>query len=128
MKTKHIFLSVLIASSGFAFTACDGYLDEVPEASISPEVYFTEATHIQASADNLYADILPSHGTGNTYGIYKDDATTDNQIEVTAPNRFTCTLWKVKPVIGTSIKYTRSILYYRMCCLNLGIIMLMETT
>ena len=48
MKTKHIFLSVLIASSGFAFTACDDYLDEVPEASISPEVYFTEATHIQA--------------------------------------------------------------------------------
>ena len=41
MKTKHIFLSVLIASSGFAFTACDDYLDEVPEASISPEVYFT---------------------------------------------------------------------------------------
>ena len=37
--------------------------------SISPEVYFTEATHIQASADNLYSDILPSHGTGNTYGI-----------------------------------------------------------
>lgn len=95
MKTKHIFLSVLIASSGFAFTACDDYLDEVPEASISPEVYFTEATHIQASADNLYSDILPSHGTGNTYGIYKDDATTDNQIEVTAPNRFTSTLWKV---------------------------------
>ena len=42
MKTKHIFLSVLIASAGFAFTACDDYLDEVPEASISPEVYFTE--------------------------------------------------------------------------------------
>lgn len=35
MKIKHIFLSVLIASSGFIFTACDNYLDEVPEASIS---------------------------------------------------------------------------------------------
>ena len=46
MKTKHIFLSVLIASAGFAFTACDDYLDEVPEASISPEVYFTEALQI----------------------------------------------------------------------------------
>ena len=57
MKIKHIFLSVLIASSGFIFTACDNYLDEVPEASISPEVYFTEATHIQASADNLYSDL-----------------------------------------------------------------------
>ena len=60
-----------------------------------PQVYFYRITHIQASADNLYSDILPSHGTGNTYGIYKDDATTDNQIEVTAPNRFTSTLWKV---------------------------------
>ena len=105
MKIKHIFLSVLIASSGFIFTACDNYLDEVPEASISPEVYFTEATHIQASADNLYSDILPSHGTGNTYGIYMR-----------------------KPAIGTLIKYTKSILYYRMCCLILEIKMLMETT
>ena len=108
MKTKHIFLSVLIASTGFAFTACDDYLDEIPEASISPEVYFTEATHIQASADNLYSDILPSHGTGNTYGIYKDDVR--------------------KPAIGILITYTKSILYCRMCCPNLGIIMLMGTT
>lgn len=110
MKTKHIFLSVLIASSGFAFTACDDYLDEVPEASISPEVYFTEATHIQASADNLYSDILPSHGTGNTYGIYKDDATTDNQIEVTAPIVLLppCGKWTMrKPAIGILIKYTK---------------------
>lgn len=59
MKIKHIFLSVLIASSGFIFTACDNYLDEVPEASISPEVYFTEATHIQASADNLTLIFFP---------------------------------------------------------------------
>lgn len=42
MKTKHIFLSVLIASAGFAFTACDDYLDEVPEASISPGKYILQ--------------------------------------------------------------------------------------
>lgn len=59
MKIKHIFLSVLIASSGFIFTACDNYLDEVPEASISPEVYILQRQPIQASADNLYSDILP---------------------------------------------------------------------
>ena len=51
MKIKHIFLSVLIASSGFIFTACDNYLDEVPEASISPEVYFTYLIHHQASSE-----------------------------------------------------------------------------
>lgn len=95
MKTKNIILSVFIASLGTAFVSCDSYLDETPEATISPEVYFTDVTHIQASTDNLYASILPSHGTGNTYGIYKDDATTDNQIEVNAPNRFTSNLWKV---------------------------------
>ena len=95
-------------------------MDEVPEASISPEVYFTEATHIQASADNLYSDILPLTEQEIHIGIYKDDATTDNQIEVTAPNRFTSTLWKVdnaETSNGTLIKYTKSILYYRMCCL-----------
>ena len=95
MKTKNIILSVFVASLGTAFVSCDSYLDETPEATISPEVYFTDVTHIQASTDNLYASILPSHGTGNTYGIYKDDATTDNQIEVNAPNRFTSNLWKV---------------------------------
>lgn len=95
MKTKNIILSIFIASLGTAFVSCDSYLDEMPEAAISPEVYFTDVTHIQAATDNLYVSILPSHGTGNTYGIYKDDATTDNQIEINAPNRFTSNLWKV---------------------------------
>lgn len=92
---KNIILSAFIASLGTAIVSCDNYLDEKPKATISPEVYFTDVTHIQASTDNLYAGILPSHGTGNTYGIYKDDATTDNQIEVNAPKRFTSNLWKV---------------------------------
>lgn len=86
---------MVFALLGVTLVSCDDYLDEVPEATISPEVYFIDASQIQAYADNLYADILPSHGNGNTYGLYKDDATTDNQIEVTAPHRFTSNLWKV---------------------------------
>ena len=94
MKTKHIFLSMLFASFGTFVVSCDDYLDLTPEANISPEVYFTNASQILAYTDNLYG-ILPSHGTGNTYGIYGSDATTDNQIEATAPNRFTSDFWKV---------------------------------
>lgn len=82
----------------FAFavtlSSCDDYLDKEPLSSISPETYFTEVSQLKAYVDNYYW-ILPSHGTGNTMGIYGQDKDTDNQVYVTANNRFTKNLWKV---------------------------------
>lgn len=94
MKTKHIFLSAFVFSLGMSMTSCDDYLDLAPESTISPEVYFGDASQVLAYVDSRYG-VLPSHGTGNTYGIYGADATTDNQIAVTAPDRFTSDFWKV---------------------------------
>lgn len=94
MKTRHIFLSACVFSLGVSMTSCDDYLDLTPESTISPEVYFGDASQILAYVDSRYG-VLPSHGTGNTYGIYGMDATTDNQIAATAPDRFTSDFWKV---------------------------------
>ena len=94
MKTKYIFLSACIFSLGMSMTSCDDYLDLAPESTISPEVYFGDASQVLAYVDSRYG-VLPSHGTGNTYGIYGMDATTDNQIAATAPDRFTSDFWKV---------------------------------
>lgn len=95
MKTKYILLAALFTSVGLSIVSCDDYLDRAPQAQISPEVYFTESSQLKAYIDALYADVLPSHGTGNTYGIYGKDAGTDNQIYTTAENRYTENLWKV---------------------------------
>lgn len=95
MKTKHIYISVLALALSAGLASCEDFLDREPESVISPEVYFTDASQLRAYADDLYSDILPSHGTGNTYGIYGKDEGTDNQVGVTANDKYTKTLWRV---------------------------------
>ena len=87
MKIKHIFLSVLILHQDLYLLLAITIWMKLP-GHLFPQKYILQRQPIFKPLQIiLYSDILPSHGTGNTYGIYKDDATTDNQIEVTAPNR-----------------------------------------
>jgi len=73
-------------------TACDDFLDSEPKSSVDPDKYFTEASQLQAYADEIYPRILP----GSNYGYYgTDDQYTDNQIPETAPDRFFEGQWKV---------------------------------
>lgn len=95
MKTKNIYIRLLSLILCGAFTSCEDFLDKEPKAVVSPEIYFTDVSHLQAYADALYADILPSHKVNNTYGIFGEDKGTDNQVGVVAENRFTEDLWKV---------------------------------
>lgn len=76
-----------------SLTSCDDYLDREPQSQIAPERYFGDAAQLQAYADKYYADILPSHD--GYYGMYDNDAGTDNQIGSMAPNSFTKNLWLV---------------------------------
>ena len=76
------------------FISCEDFLDREPESSISPEIYFTDASQLQSWADKFYSAILPSSGK-NSYGFYAEDKHTDNQIASDTPNRLTKTLWKV---------------------------------
>lgn len=83
----------MILLAGLTFSSCEDYLDREPESQIAPERYFMEASQLQAYADKYYADILPSHD--GYYGMYDNDAGTDNQIGSTAPNSFAKNLWLV---------------------------------
>lgn len=86
-------LALVIALSG-CFTACDDYLDCEPQSAISPEIYFTDLSHLQAYADDIYPRVLPDNGS-NSYGYYGTDAGTDNQIKQTAEDRYFEGQWKV---------------------------------
>lgn len=94
MKIRHLFLTAASILCGSIFISCEDFLDREPESSISPEIYFTDASQLQSWADKFYSAILPSSGK-NSYGFYAEDKHTDNQIASDTPNRLTKTLWKV---------------------------------
>lgn len=91
--SKNIILPCVLLFIGTVITSCEDYLDKKPESQIAPELYFTDASHLQAYADNYYAGILPSHD--GLYGMFDNDAGTDNQIGVDAPGKYTANLWQV---------------------------------
>lgn len=92
---KNILYMVLVAVTMSSITACDDFLDREPLSSVSPEVYFEDATQLQAYADDMYHRVLPDN-TGNSYGVYGGDAGTDNQVQTdNPPVRFEDKQWKV---------------------------------
>lgn len=86
-----LFLSVIIG----VFTSCDDFLDKEPMSNASPETTLTDANQLAYYANNLYADILPSHDNQWSYGIFGKDNDTDNQTGVSAHDRYTSDRWKV---------------------------------
>lgn len=79
---KTLYRIALAAIFTMGLTACDDFLDSEPKSSVDPDKYFTEASQLQAYADEIYPRILP----GSNYGYYgTDDQYTDNQIPETAP-------------------------------------------
>lgn len=95
MKSKKIYITILALAISSGFTSCKKFLDREPQSTVSPEVYFTDASQLKAYADNLYPSLLPSNGSSNSYGIFGLDQGTDNQIHKEAPNRFADGLWRV---------------------------------
>ncbi|WP_298552935.1 RagB/SusD family nutrient uptake outer membrane protein [uncultured Parabacteroides sp.] len=75
------------------FCSCNDYLDQTPMSTISPENYLNEESQLEAYANGLYKDVLPSHGNWS-YGTFGDDQHTDNQAYVNYNNRFLPGQWK----------------------------------
>jgi len=107
MKTRKLYIAILAWIVTAGLVSCDDFLDREPISKISPETYFSDASQLRAYCDALYSDILPSHGTGNTYGIFKEDAGTDNQVEQNVHNRYTDDLWKVPNKEDSNWLFTR---------------------
>lgn len=89
---KSIYKFILAASLVGGLSSCEDFLDREPLSSISPDVYFTDVSHLQSYTDEMYSRILP----GDQYGYYRtDDRYTDNQIQPTAPDYYFEGQWKV---------------------------------
>ncbi len=96
MKLNKILISsILTLALTGGFSSCDDFLDSEPMSNVSPENYFNDAAQLEAYANKIYKDILPSHDNQWSYGIFGKDNDTDNQIGVTAHDRFTADRWKV---------------------------------
>jgi hypothetical protein len=91
---KYIYIAAFIALVWGGLTSCDDFLNREPLSSVAPDVYFTDASHLQAYADDMYPRILPGN-SANSYGVYANDAGTDNQITRTAHDRYFEGQWKV---------------------------------
>ncbi|MDR1814798.1 MAG: RagB/SusD family nutrient uptake outer membrane protein [Tannerella sp.] len=94
MKLKNIYLSIAAVAVISAITSCEDFLDREPMSTIAPETYYSTAAQLEANLNDEYPNVLPAYGQW-TYGIYGEDAGTDNQIGVTANDRYTLDRWKV---------------------------------
>lgn len=106
MKKSKLYIVLLVVSLTGVFTACDDFLDREPLSSASPEIYFTDASQLESYANQMYADILPSHGNWS-YGTFGYDNNTDNQAGSVASTRFADGLWKVPNSEGDNWNFTQ---------------------
>ena len=89
-------------------TACNDYLDVVPESSITPETFFTAESDLSAYSINLYSFTCITNGT---YGIsvFGNDNATDNQAATGYSSRWVPGEWKVGSSVTTSDWYFNDI-------------------
>ena len=88
MKTRYIIARVAGIILGGAMASCNDYLDVTPPTGIPPENYFGKDSELLSYVDGMYADILPSHGGKYSWGIYGQDAGTDNMITGDPQSRY----------------------------------------
>ena len=100
MKLKYISILCLGASLT-GFTACNDYLDVVPESSITPGTFFGAEADLAAYTINLYN--FTSIGNGS-YGIsvFGYDNATDNQAATGYSARWVPGEWKVGSSVSSS--------------------------
>lgn len=96
MKTnyKNILKAFIAVAMVGGMSSCEDFLNKEPMSDISPEAYFTSAAQLEANLNDEYPNVLPSYGQWG-YGIFGEDNGTDNQIGVTANDRWTKDRWKV---------------------------------
>ncbi len=108
MNTKKI-LSI-IGSGVFAgmLTGCSDFLDKEPMSQITPENYYSSDAQLEAIVLDEYPNTLPGHGNWS-YGMFGNDANTDNQVYAEASTMYTQDLWRTYNTDG-NWSFTR--IYY----------------
>lgn len=97
MKFKYLSM-LLLGASLSGLTACDDYLDVVPESSITPESFFNAEADLSAYTINLYNSVFNFTGIQpGKYGIevFGFDNNTDNQAGTDYSARWAPGEWQV---------------------------------
>ena len=91
---KYISILLTVASLA-AFSACDKFLDRVPESNVTPSAYFSAEEDLAAYTINLYGSFTSI--TPGSYGIgtFGNDNGTDNQASVGYSSRWVPGEWLV---------------------------------
>lgn len=84
-----------IGAALLGLTACNDYLNEMPEDKLVPETYFNNVSNLQAYTLNFYT-MFPSHSdAAYSLGTFVADNGTDNQAYGTASNIWVPGEWRV---------------------------------
>ena len=113
MKFKYLSI-LLLGASLTGLTACDDYLDVVPESSITPGSFFYAEADLAAYSINLYNSVFTYINPGS-YGIsvFGNDNATDNQAATGYSSRWAPGEWQV-PSSGGEWDFTsiRNVNYF----------------
>ena len=105
MKTNKIIHITLALIAAGAMTSCDDYLNKEPLSKVTPENYFTQESHLEAYANRMYTDILPSSGNWS-YGTYGGDLDTDNMVSLNYNDIYIPGKWRTPMSDGDNWKFT----------------------
>ena len=98
MKYNMIKNAGVVLAFGLCATSCNDFLDEKPTSNIFPDVYFSDASHLEAYANNLYVDFLPSHTTAADYGIHGKDKDTETRSHTDGFRRNNANYWNKREI------------------------------
>ena len=105
MKTKIYLQAALALAVAGSFSSCYDYLDKEPLAQVTPEVYFTKESHLEAYANGRYTEVLPSSGNWS-YGTYGGDLNTDNMVSNVADSAYIKGDWRTSMSDKDNYKFT----------------------
>lgn len=105
MKTNKIIHITLALMAAGSMTSCDDYLNKEPLSKVTPEHYFDQESHLEAYANGMYTDILPSSGNWS-YGTYGGDINTDNMVSLSYDEIYIPGKWHTPMADGDNWKFT----------------------
>lgn len=105
MKTKIYLQATLALAVAGSFSSCNDYLDKEPLGQVTPEVYFTKESHLEAYANGRYTEVLPSSGNWS-YGTYGGDLNTDNMVSNVADGTYIKGDWRTSMSDNDNYKFT----------------------
>lgn len=91
---KALFIAAA-AMSLSGLTACDAYLDRVPEDQLVGETYFSSASSLSAYTLPFYGMFTTHSNYAYALGTFSADNGTDNQVGMSAPARYVPGEWRV---------------------------------